>query len=186
MSKPAGETLTSGRLSILFQAQLRVDPQAASAWTAHKAEEEWDHVVAHAMEGAIASAAARAQRAGQAAPSVAFRHVRGGVADATAAASQLATRDAGIKVLLAYVGGPGQAATAQELGAALAEAVTGSAELAVYVGDWQASLGHYGQWEKVWSAFAVRGPDAPADEDEHVPHPVLDRLAPPIAPLPGA
>ncbi len=182
MSSAAPAELSAGRLFILFLAALRVDPLAPYGWNSHRDGQEWDDAVDGALKGAVASQAARDTRAGRQTPAVTWRHVKGGVADATAAASQLLSKP-GFRVLVAYVGGDGQAASVAELGEALSGAVTGDNKLVVFVADSKANLGHHHQWEKVFSAFTLLGPEAEAEE-ERAPHPVLDKLAPQLPAMP--
>lgn len=181
MAKHEDTTLTPGRFSILLQAQLHLDHGAVAAWNAHKSEHEWDHHVEKALQGAIDSHKSRATAFHQPVASVAFRHVKGGVADATAAASQLCSKAADLRVLVAYVGGPGQAPDLAALASALKPAVQGDATLCLIVGTWDRSPGPYAQWGRIFEAWRVLGADASAEP--RAPHPVLDRLNPELPAL---
>jgi len=180
---PISTELSAGRFFILFQAALRTDGVAPMAWQGHRDEAEWDHVVNHALGHALQSQAGRALQQGATAPTATWRHVRGGVAEATAAASQLLSKGGGLAVLVCYVGGPGQAEDLETLASALHSAVTGAARLTVFIGDWRRGLGHAHQWERVFQAFTVNGPDT-ALGVPRPPHPVFDHLRPELAAVP--
>jgi hypothetical protein len=175
--------LTGGRLSVLFPAWLRLDDHAPSAWAEGAGGAAWDHVVDHALHGAILSHAARCARQEQPAPSVVHRHVRGGIAEATAAASQLLGKSADLRVLIAYQGGPGQPATAAELGAALLPALQGDQRLVLLLGTTGAVPGPGLAWERIFTAWELAGPEAPP-APAHAGHPALDGLEAPLRRLP--
>lgn len=180
---PAPPPLTAGRLLILFQGQLHADGHAALAWTAHREGPDWDHAVEHGLEHALHSYAARCHRAGTTPPTVVHRNVRGGIAEATAAASQLLGRAADLRVLVVGVRGPGQARDVAELGAALVPAVGAQGQIALFVADWKAHLGHSESWERVFTGHELAGPDAP-ERERRESHPVLDALEPDLPALP--
>lgn len=182
MSTTTPHQASPGRLFILFMAQLRIDSHAAGAWASNPDGHDWDHVVDHSMQGAVASQAAHCRRAGLDEPTVAWRHVTGGVAEATAAASQLLGKSTQMRVLIAYIDGPGQADDVTELGSALAPALTTDNQLVVFVGRWQRRLGHSQRWERVFSALVLNGPDV-EDTVARSPHPVLDGLRPELPTL---
>lgn len=182
-SRPDLDPLTGGRLFVLFQAGLHVDGHAQGAWASGREGGDWDHVVDHAMHGATHSHAARCSRADQPAPTVVHRHVKGGLAEATAAASQLVGKAADLRVLIAYLGGPGQPTHPAELGAALLPALQADQRLILFLGDWKASPGHSQAWERVFTAWELAGPEAP-EAAPHLANQALDGLAPALPLLP--
>ncbi|MCK6502882.1 hypothetical protein L6R53_05715 [Myxococcota bacterium] len=175
--------LTGGRLSVLFRAWLCLDDHAPGAWSEGSASAAWDHVVEHALHGATHSHAARCARADLPAPVVVHRHVRGGIAEATAAASQLLGKAADLRVLVAYLGGPGQPTSAAELGAALQPALQGEQRLVLLLGASRSLPGPSLCWERVFTAWELAGPQAPAAPSP-LGHPALDGLAPLLRALP--